>query len=87
MPIGFLPPNMRVLADGAESVEVEGTNVRAAIANLETAFPGMKARLCEGDSLQVGIAVVVDGSISSLGLLQPVRNESEIHFLPAIGGG
>jgi molybdopterin converting factor small subunit len=33
------------------------------------------------------IAVVVDGETSILGLLEPVSEGSEVHFLPAIGGG
>jgi hypothetical protein len=31
--------------------------------------------------------VVVNGRISRLGLLQPVEDDSEIRFLPAIEGG
>jgi hypothetical protein len=34
-----------------------------------------------------GLAVVVDGETSQLGLLAQVREDSEIHFLPALGGG
>ena len=34
-----------------------------------------------------GMAVVVDGETSQLGLLEHVREDSEIHFLPALGGG
>jgi hypothetical protein len=30
---------------------------------------------------------VVDGEVARLGLLQPVRADSEVHFLPALGGG
>jgi len=41
----------------------------------------------EEDDLIAGIAVVVDGEVSQLGLLERVREDSEIHFLPAIGGG
>jgi molybdopterin converting factor small subunit len=31
--------------------------------------------------------VAVNGAVSSVGLLQKVPDGSEVHFLPAIGGG
>ena len=41
----------------------------------------------EEDDLLPGLAVVVDGETSLLGLLERVQESSEVHFLPAIGGG
>ena len=35
----------------------------------------------------VGLAVIVDGETSQLGMLQKVQENSEVHFLPAIAGG
>jgi molybdopterin synthase sulfur carrier subunit len=68
---------------------VAGHTVRQVIDNLERAFPGMKAELYdeEEDVFMPGMAVVVDGETSQLGLLEQVREDSEIHFLPALGGG
>ena len=68
-------------------MQVPGKTVRQVVNNLATAFPALKDRLTIGDDLAPGIAVVVDGEASSLGLLQPVEEDSEVHFLPAIGGG
>jgi hypothetical protein len=34
-----------------------------------------------------GISVIIDGVPSQLGLLENVREDSEVHFLPARGGG
>lgn len=87
MPTVFVPALMRTLTNGTERVEVEGTTVRQIVAALEAQFPGMKARLCQGDELLPGIAVGIDGHLSTLGLRQKVQPTSEIHFLPAIGGG
>ena len=87
MPTIFVPPLMRTLTNGVQRVEVEGTTVRQAIAALETQYPGVTARLCQGDDLMPGIAVGIDGHLSTLGLRQKVQPTSEIHFLPAIGGG
>ena len=87
MPRVFIPPLLRPLAEGAEEVEVAGTTVRQVVENLNTRFPGIRERLCSEGELQPGLAVAVDGQISSLGLLQKVHPTSELHFLPAIGGG
>ena len=54
---------------------------------MEQKFPGIESRLCSGAGLRPGLVVAVDGNISSLGLLQKLKPESELHFLPAIGGG
>ncbi|MBI3963316.1 MAG: MoaD/ThiS family protein, partial [Deinococcus sp.] len=40
-----------------------------------------------GDQISPLISVAVDGEITRLGMLQPVAENSEIHFLPAISGG
>ena len=87
MPRVFIPPLLRPLTEGAEDVEVAGSTVRQVIENLNARFPGIRERLCRDDDLQPGLAVAVDGQISSLGLLQRVQPTSEVHFLPAIGGG
>lgn len=78
---------MRELTSGMETVEAAGSNVRRIIDDLDRRFPGLKDRLCAGDALKPGLAVAVNGAVSSLGLLQKVPDGSEVHFLPAVGGG
>jgi molybdopterin synthase sulfur carrier subunit len=87
VPRVFIPPLLRPLTGGAEDVEIEGTNVRQLIEDLELRFPGIRDRLCEGDDLKPGLRAAVDGRVSSMGLLEKVREGSEVHFLPAVGGG
>lgn len=87
MPRVFIPPLLRQKTGGVEHVDLAGTNVRQLIEKLEEQFPGVRDRLCEDDELKPGLTVAVDGNVSSLGLLQKVGAESEVHFLPAIGGG
>jgi molybdopterin synthase sulfur carrier subunit len=89
MPEVWLPPRMQRLTGGQQKVQVAGQTVRQVVENLERAFPGLKAELydAEEDILMPGLAVIVDGETSQLGLLEPVREASEIHFLPALGGG
>ena len=38
-------------------------------------------------TIRPGMAVIVDTEVARLGLFQPVSEQSEVHFLPAIGGG
>ena len=87
MPRVFVPTPLRPLCQQHEFVDVAGTNVRAVIDQMDHRFTGFKAALCDGDRLRTGLAVVVDGSARPLGLLQPVGESSEVHFLPAVGGG
>lgn len=89
MPEVWLPPRMQSLTGGQQQVQVAGRTIRQVIENLEHAYPGLKAQLYddEEDIVMPGIAVVVDGETSQLGLLEHVREDSEIHFLPALGGG
>jgi molybdopterin synthase sulfur carrier subunit len=87
MPQVYLPAAMRTLTDGQATLDVAGRTVRAVVDELERRYPGVKERLCQDDHLRPGLAVVVGGSVSPLGLRQTVAENDEIHFLPAIGGG
>lgn len=87
MPRVFIPPLLKPLTAGEEIVEVNANNVRQVIEELESRFPGIREKLCDEDELKPGLTVAVDGNVSSLGLLQKVGDDSEVHFLPAIGGG
>jgi molybdopterin synthase sulfur carrier subunit len=83
----FIPPLLRDVTAGQGEVEVDGATVRQIVTALDTRFPGVRERLCEGGDLRPGLAVAINGTVSSLGLLQKVAEGSEVHFLPAIGGG
>lgn len=87
MPQVYIPPLLRELTDGHEIVEIPGTTVRQIVTALDHRFPGIKDRLCDGEGLRPGLSVAVDGRVSSMGLIQKVGEMSEVHFIPAIGGG
>ena len=89
MPEVWLPPRMQAHCGGNQQVVVPGATVRQVINNLEREYPGSRDLLMdvEEDDLLPGLAVVVDGETSLLGLLERVQENSEVHFLPAIGGG
>ena len=83
----FIPSLMRKLTGDRETVVVSGATVREVINNLEAEHPGMKDQLVDKFRLKGNITVAVDGEVSPLGILEKVGEDSEVHFLPAIGGG
>ena len=83
----FIPALMRKLTGGKATVEVSGANVREIVNNLEELHPGLKERLVDKWKLKSNINVAVDGQVTPLGMLEKVGENSEVHFLPAIGGG
>ncbi len=78
---------MQSLTAGKQTVEVEGSTVRQVVEALEQSYPGMRERLVESGRIKPNISVAVDGEVTTLGMLQKVGEKSEVHFLPAIGGG
>ncbi|MSQ07638.1 MAG: hypothetical protein EXR54_07625 [Dehalococcoidia bacterium] len=89
MPTVFIPAALQSLTSGREVVRVPGATVRQIINSLEREYPGVKELLYdpEEDSLLAGLAVTIDGEVGQLGLLEQLRDDSELHFLPAIAGG
>ncbi len=83
----FIPPQLRALTQGQAQVTAAGTSVRRVIEDLEQRFPGLQQRLCANDALLPSLAVAINGTVSSLGLLTKVPDNAEVHFLPALGGG
>ena len=87
MAVVHIPTQLRSLTGGAERVEVAGDKLRQVIAALDAAYPGLAGRLLKDDAISPGLAVSIDGAFTNRGLLAKVQPHSEIHFLPAIGGG
>ena len=83
----FIPALMQNLTGGRQTVEVGGATVRQIVQNLDEAYPGIKDRLVDGHRIKSNISVAVDGEVSPKGMLEKVSENSEVHFLPAIGGG
>ncbi len=87
MAIVYIPTMLRSLTGDDQQLEIEGTTVRQIVEKLEARYPGVKERLVESNRLKPNISVAVDGDVSPLGMLEKVGESSEVHFLPAIGGG
>ena len=83
----YIPSLMQKLSDGKSKVEIHGASVRQIVNNLDDEYPGFKERLVEDGRIKGNISVAVDGEITPLGMLEKVGENSEVHFLPAIGGG
>jgi molybdopterin synthase sulfur carrier subunit len=87
MPTVFIPAPLRSLTSGAPTIELAGSTVRDLVAALDTHFPGIAAHLSKDGQLSPNLMVSIDGAVSPRGLLASVQSNSEVHFLPAIGGG
>ena len=83
----FIPTMLQKLTSGAKSIEMKASNVRQVVEQLEELYPSIKGPHVENDEMQEGLAVVVDGDVAIMGLLTKVSENSEVHFVPAIGGG
>ena len=83
----FIPSAMRVLTDGLAEIVVAGATVREVIDRLDAIYPGTKSELCRSDQLRPGLMVAVDSAVATSGLRTTINANSEVHFLPAIGGG
>jgi sulfur-carrier protein len=82
----FIPAPLRTLCAGEVQVDLEAGSVRALIRALEARYPGTAERLVVDDALRAGWAVSVDGAMVR-GLTAKLLPTSEVHFVPAVGGG
>ena len=83
----YIPTMLLPLTGGLKQVDLEGRNVRQIIDGLDELYPGIKERLVEDGEIRPNLAVAIDGDVARMGLLERVQDASEIHFVPAIGGG
>jgi sulfur-carrier protein len=71
----------RRYTDGVREFAVEAKNLRAVIKALDQLYPGL------GHHLEEETTVAIDGEIHEVGYLQPLRQDSEVFFIPKIEGG
>jgi CO/xanthine dehydrogenase Mo-binding subunit/molybdopterin converting factor small subunit len=72
---------LRRHAGGRAELSIEAPTYRELVAALEARFPGI-APLIEGRT-----SLAIDGEIIPDPLLEPIPEESEIHFVPRVAGG
>ena len=82
-----IPALLRKLTGGKDRTVATGATLKEIIGDLERQFPGFRERVVENGDLAGSIAVAIDGEVITGGLSEAVPADSEIHFVPAIGGG
>ena len=85
-----IPTPLRKFTQGKEEVEVTATNVRDLLVNLESAYPGIKERICDeqGAVRRFVNVFVADEDIRFLDNLDTaVKDGDEVSIVPAIAGG
>ena len=83
----FIPTMLQSLTAGVKQVDLDARNVRQIIERLEELYPGMKDRLVEDGEIRPNLAIAINGDVAIMGMLEKVEENSEVHFVPAIGGG
>jgi len=78
---------LQKLTEGTKKVEMEARNINQVIERLEELYPGIKDRLVEDGEIRENLAIAIDGDVAIMGMLEKVGENSEVHFVPAIGGG
>jgi molybdopterin synthase sulfur carrier subunit len=78
---------LQFLTSGVKDLWIDARNIEEVVGILEKQFPGMSDRLLVEGNLVSTVVVSVDGQVSRLGLLERVQDESEVHFVPNMGGG
>jgi len=72
----------RRFTGGKTEIEVDAGSIRHVVRELEEAYPGL-GKLIE----EAGMIVAIDGELYHDPFLEPVGADSEVCFLPALGGG
>ena len=85
-----IPTPLRKLTYNQEVVQVEGSNIREVLNSLESAFPGLKERICdEHNNIRRFVNVFVNDE--DIRFLQesdtPIKTGDEVSIVPAIAGG
>ena len=90
MPVFRIPGPLRSLSGGEPTVSVEAIDLRSAIDQLDSRFPGFKGRLLDdaGEPRQFVNLFLNDEDIRmGQGLDSPLTEADEIAIVPAVAGG
>ena len=85
-----IPTPLRGLTGDRDKVEVQGATLSALIDELESAFPGIRERLCdESGGLRRFVNVYVNGEDVRFleGLSTVLSDGVEVSIVPAVAGG
>lgn len=82
-----IPALLRKFTNGIDRANIPGKTIREIVRNLDARFPGIADQLIDNGDIKASIAVSIDGDVATGGVLDPVGEDSEVHFIPALGGG
>jgi hypothetical protein len=82
-----IPLLFKDLTGGDRRADVPGGTLEEIVAALDGLYPGMAAKMLDGNGFSPIVALTVDGKIASRGPATPVGPESEVCILPSFGGG
>ena len=68
--------------DGNSDFEIVAPSVRSLIRELDSRYPGLGTQISDGT-----LSVAIDGDIYQDAFLEELHPDSEVAFLPKIGGG
>ena len=68
--------------DGNSDFEILAPSVRSLIRELDNRYPGLGTQISDGT-----LSVAIDGDIYQDAFLEELQPDSEVAFLPKIGGG
>jgi molybdopterin converting factor small subunit len=71
---------LRACTGGEERVQIEAKRVKELIEALVARWPALEEPLSQ-------MAVAIDGEIHGSALFRPLKPDSEVHFVPKLGGG
>lgn len=66
---------------GKREFAVDATTLRGVIKAMDELYPGL------GEHLEEETTVAIDGELHEVGYFQPVRDGSEVFFIPKLEGG
>lgn len=87
MPTLFIPHQLRDLTGGVDRIEIPAGTLRQAFRAVAETYPEFVNRVRTDDGLASGFAASIDGAFASRGLLAQIGPTSEVHIIPAVGGG
>ena len=85
-----IPAPLRRLTNDARVVHAAGSTLVEVVDDLERQFPGIRARLIDGDGMVVAFVniFVNDEDIRFLqGLATPLTDQADVSIIPAMAGG
>ena len=73
--------SVRDLAGGLDHFDIEASNVRALLTELEARYPGL------GEHVKDEMTIAIDGELYHEALNEPLKPDSEVVFIPLMTGG